>query len=95
MDTQLLDAIRIIMKEELKAQDQRIDAKFREQDNTIHVNFKDQDNKITSLSYLIKKQDGKLDAILEAWEIQKVHRQELNDHEDRIKAIEHRIPAIS
>lgn len=74
MDTQLLDAIRIIMREELKAQDERIDAKFQEQDERIDIKF---------------------DVILEAWDIQKVHRQELDNHESRIQTIEHRMPAIS
>lgn len=43
----------------------------------------------------LAKQDEKLDTILEGWTIQKVHRRELDDHEERITAIEHRIPAIS
>lgn len=43
----------------------------------------------------LKKQDEKIDAMLEAWTIQKTHRRELDSHESRITAIEHRIPAIS
>ena len=73
MDTQLLDAIRIIMREELK----RIDTRLR------------------SMDYKLVEQDNKLDTMLEAWQIQKIHRQELNDHEVRIQKIENHIPVIS
>lgn len=43
----------------------------------------------------LKVQDDKIDTMLEAWEIQKQHRRELDDHEKRITTVEHRIPAVS
>ena len=65
MNTQLLEAIRTIIREELKP------------------------------VYLrLNEQDYKLDAILEAWQIQKRHQSKLVDHEHRIRHIEHRLPAI-
>lgn len=42
-----------------------------------------------------KNHNDKLDIILEAWNIQKLHRRQLDNHELRITTIEHRIPAIS
>lgn len=73
MDTQLLDAIRIIVREEISSSIKNLEKK---------------------LDARLQKQDDKLDTILEAWSIQKIHRQELDDHEKRITTIEHHIPAI-
>lgn len=92
MDTQLLDAIRNIIREEVQT---IVGAEFQKRDKELQSRFKSQDNKLTSMSYQLQSQDDKLDAILEAWDIQKVHRQELDDHEDRIQTIERRIPTIS
>lgn len=80
MNTQLLDAIRTILKEELKPIYQRLDS---------------MDRRFEAIELRLQQQDYKLDTILEGWQIQKIHRGELTDHENRITSIEHRIPALS
>jgi len=66
----------------------RMDA-FESQMIELRVDMNDGFRKI---DIRLKKQDDKLDAILEAWSIQKVHRRELDDHNTRITELEHRIP---
>ena len=98
MDTKLLDAIRIILKEELTPTNQRLSSIEARLDSVeleainlranMNEGFKQADSRF-------EKQDDKLDAMLEAWTIQKVHRRELDDHEHRIQAIERRRPVIS
>lgn len=48
-----------------------------------------------SIESKLAKQDEKLDAILEGWTIQKIHRRELDDHELRLTAVEDRIPSLT
>jgi chromosome segregation ATPase len=112
MDTQLLDAIRIIIRDEIQEALKPVYAKLQEHDDQfvhmhaqfvhmhaqfvhMHAQFANIHDQFKSIDYKFKRQDDKLDAMLEAWQIQKVHREELDDHEVRIQAIEHRIPVAS
>jgi hypothetical protein len=91
METQLLDAIRILLRQELKPLNARLNTLELEMVNLkaeMQAGFRRIDSEHI-------EQNEKIDAMLEAWTIQKVHREELDDHEARITATEHRIPAIS
>jgi chromosome segregation ATPase len=48
-----------------------------------------------SIESKLAKQDEKLDAMLEAWSIQKQHRRQLDNHELRLSAVESRIPSLT
>lgn len=110
MDTQLLQAIRNIIREEvikivreefqvtlepINARLNRLELKLIDLKTITNTGFKRIDIKLTRHDVKFREQDHKLDTILEAWDIQRVHREELNDHEKRIQIIEHRIPVIS
>lgn len=98
MDMQLLDAIRIIIKQELKPANRRlssIEARLDSVDLDI-INLRaDMSTGFRDINSRLEKQDGKLDAMLEAWSIQKQHRRQLDNHELRLTSVEDRISAIS
>lgn len=94
MNTELLDAIRIIMQEELKPINRKIGTIERRLDSIENESIilrTDTNEGFSRMDIRLKKQDDKLDAMLEAWSTQKVHRRQLDDHEGRIQAVEHRI----
>lgn len=109
MDTKLLDAIRTIIREEIQialrpinvrldrieARMDRIELEMIKLRRDVEEGFKRIDIRLKAMDYKLVEQDNKLDTIQEGWGIQKEHRRELDDHEDRIQAIEHRIPVAS
>lgn len=103
MDKQLLDIFRTIIREdvhavvhtELQSALKVINSRLDKLEVEVIQGKTTAQASLRKMVISLKEQDDKLDAILEAWQIQRVHREELDEHEKRIQTIEHRIPALS
>lgn len=98
MNTELLDAVRTIIREELKSIHGRLGAIEARQDKT-EVEIVNLQAFVKSGFRLIREQiyeqSERIDALHEGWTIQKIHRRELDDHKGRITNLENRVPFIS